>query len=340
MRISEIEADRGKRMVKRLQRRGDGHEGFLVQKDNGESYVVHSNAYGRVVAVNIKHLQGNWCYTEGEMSDDEGEEVGDRQQHVAAGVYSSLDAQKMPNRLRGRPLTMEVGMANIGSSFGYCLANINNYSSKTEFLKDFGYSAAKQGSLLYIVQQVPVLSVLVLVGGLGWTTLKLYENKTANGLSKLKQVGKIAVNTGAGIGAGVTGAILGQMLIPVPVLGAFVGGMIGGIIGYKSSHSVIELLNKSRFLSLCRTLEARMHEEGYWEYSAENVSTLGIANAFFKSSLPERFHSQFASQGALASDAWMTLVCMATLSVYYAQLDERERQTLHEQREKSERGDA
>ena len=82
------------------------------------------------------------------------------------------------------------------------------------------------------------------MGGLGWTTLKLIENDTANSKSKWTQAGKIVLNTGTAVGGSITGAIFGQALIPIPILGALVGGILGGIIGGTSSQLVIGLLNK------------------------------------------------------------------------------------------------
>lgn len=43
-------------------------------------------------------------------------------------------------------------------------------------MKDFGYNATINGSITYLVEKVPVFGTILLVGGLGYTSLKLYEN--------------------------------------------------------------------------------------------------------------------------------------------------------------------
>ncbi len=47
------------------------------------------------------------------------------------------------------------------------------------------YSCSVSGSLSYLLEKIPVFGMLLFVGGLGWATLKLYQNKTANNSSKL-----------------------------------------------------------------------------------------------------------------------------------------------------------
>lgn len=39
----------------------------------------------------------------------------------------------------------------LGASLGYCLANINKYQNTSEFLADFGYIAAINGSITYLI---------------------------------------------------------------------------------------------------------------------------------------------------------------------------------------------
>lgn len=218
----------------------------------------------------------------------------------------------------------------LGATFGYCLAHLDKHHAKMEFLREFGYAACNHGTLAYIIAHVPVFGTLLFVGGLGLTTLKLYENKTASSVSKLKQASKIAASTGAGIGAGVTGAILGQMLIPVPVLGAFIGGVIGGIIGYKTSTSVLEMLNRSHFVSMCHALEHSQMQDGRWEFTADAISHLGVSMEFFNESMPLELKARFP-QHHFFDDVWMTLVVLGLLSVYYAQQDEQAKEGLQQQ---------
>ena len=72
----------------------------------------------------------------------------------------------------------------IGSSLGYCLANINRYSCKKEFLKDFGSNAAINGSITYLILNMPIIGKLVAIGGFGYFAMKIYNNSTASRESK------------------------------------------------------------------------------------------------------------------------------------------------------------
>lgn len=97
----------------------------------------------------------------------------------------------------------------VGASLGYCLANINKYNNTSEFLADFGYIAAVNGSITYLISSIPIFGTLLLVGGMGYTTLTLYSNKTANLKSKMSKVGYMALNAGSTIGGTVTGSLIG-----------------------------------------------------------------------------------------------------------------------------------
>lgn len=59
------------------------------------------------------------------------------------------------------------------------------YKSTGAFLKDFGYVATINGSMTYLIKKVPILGTLLLIGGLGFSTLKLASNKVANTKSKI-----------------------------------------------------------------------------------------------------------------------------------------------------------
>ena len=72
---------------------------------------------------------------------------------------------------------LQGGIANAGASLGFCLANINNYKNSKDFITDFGKIATINGSITAIVAIIPVFGTLLLIGGLGYTTLSLYNNK-------------------------------------------------------------------------------------------------------------------------------------------------------------------
>lgn len=144
----------------------------------------------------------------------------------------------------------------VGSSLGYCLANINRYSSKRAFLKDFGSTAAVNGSITYLVMYMPLLGQLLAVGGFGYFAMKIWKNETASAESKKAQFNKLLIGTGTGVGASVGGALVGQALIPVPILGAFIGGFIGGLLGGTTTAIVFEMMNEKKSRELTASLEA------------------------------------------------------------------------------------
>jgi len=68
---------------------------------------------------------------------------------------------------------------------------------------------AINGTLTLILTNLPVLKVLLLVGGLSYLTLSMYNNETLNTKEKWKKTGKVVLSTGSGIGTTVGGIALG-----------------------------------------------------------------------------------------------------------------------------------
>jgi hypothetical protein len=75
-------------------------------------------------------------------------------------------------------------VGDVSSSLGACLANINRYDSKKEFMKDFGTSAAINGSLSCIALSVPILGDFIAIGGMGYFVARIYSNESASNSSK------------------------------------------------------------------------------------------------------------------------------------------------------------
>lgn len=144
----------------------------------------------------------------------------------------------------GGGLLMASAAGDIGSSLGYCLANINRYTCKRAFLKDFGTTAAINGSITYLFLNMPLVGKLVAIGGFGYFAMKIYNNQSASEGSKKAQLSKLLIGTGTGIGTSLGGALVGQALIPIPILGALVGGFIGGLVGGTSSAVIFEYMNE------------------------------------------------------------------------------------------------
>ncbi len=86
---------------------------------------MHRNVQGKVVAVNVKHLHYRWEYLDDKTQD----------------AHSSLEGGHEPNFrdcIENRPLQVYISMSTNRTTFGYCLAHLNSYESKSDFLKDFG----------------------------------------------------------------------------------------------------------------------------------------------------------------------------------------------------------
>jgi hypothetical protein len=64
---------------------------------------------------------------------------------------------------------------NIGSSLGGCLASINKYKSKRDFMKVFSKTAAMNGSMTYIIINTPVIGKLIAIGGIGYSVSSIYK---------------------------------------------------------------------------------------------------------------------------------------------------------------------
>ena len=156
---------------------------------------------------------------------------------------------------------------------------------------DFGFNATLNGSISLLVDKIPFIGSLFLLGGLGWSSLKLYKNRIANNNSKFLKAGQIAISTGTAISGSIGGAILGEFLIPIPILGALVGGFVGSLFGATSTQIIIKNINKKKYIDMVEKLENNITEGGYWDYSRQNLNNLGITNAFFMQSIPDDLHT-------------------------------------------------
>jgi hypothetical protein len=209
------------------------------------------------------------------------------------------------------PLYLNTAASNLGSSLGYCLANINNYKSPGEFMRDFGFNATMNGTISVLADRIPIIGTLFLLGGLGWTSLKLYGNRTANNNMKIIKASQIAISTGTSIGGSIGGAIMGEVFIPIPVLGALVGGFIGSLVGGTGSSFILKTINKQKYIDMVEKLENNITEEGYWDYSRLNLNNLGITNAFFQSSIPEDLEHEYPNV------VWITMNIVAFLTIHH-----------------------
>jgi hypothetical protein len=69
--------------------------------------------------------------------------------------------------------------------------------------------ATINGSITYAVEKIPILGPLLIVGGLGYYSLRIYSSKISNGASKLKSFGCLALGTTTSVGGSISGALLG-----------------------------------------------------------------------------------------------------------------------------------
>lgn len=76
-------------------------------------------------------------------------------------------------------------------------------------MKDFSYIAAINGTITYVVQRVPIFGTLIIIGGLGYKTLSIVNNKVDNFSSKVGKFGKLMLEGGTTIGGSISGAIIG-----------------------------------------------------------------------------------------------------------------------------------
>lgn len=181
---------------------------------------------------------------------------------------------------------MTTAAGDIGSSLGYCLANINKYSSRKEFLKDFGSTAAINGSMTFLIMQMPLVGKIVAVGGFGYFTYRIYVNESASKGSKVTQFNKLLISTTTGLGSSIGGAIIGQALIPIPLLGALVGGFIGGLVGGTSTSALFDYMNDKKASEIVMKLEFAQAEDGSWNDLAL-IDLLGLNKSYFVHHYPD-----------------------------------------------------
>ncbi|KRX05275.1 hypothetical protein PPERSA_00576 [Pseudocohnilembus persalinus] len=310
----------------------DNQPGLHVTSDKGE-FIVHSNLEGEIVVVNTQFVKQKWFKLE-ETVEEEKEKLkkgkttryDERLESIAKskplGKYISqgnISSQPGPNLTENA--TYYGTVSDVGSSLGYCLANIKNYNNPQEFLLEFGYISAMNGSVTYLVQKIPIFGPILLLGGMGWTSLKLYNNKCANGKTKLQQASKLVLNTGTAIGGSISGAFIGQAVIPVPILGALVGGVIGGFMGTQASSMLIQQLNKQKYQKMVQNLEESMEDGGYWKYTRKNLDIFGITNQYFIQEAPKDLKIMY---GEKHGEVWMTMLAYCIITLYHSQQEQKD----------------
>ncbi|CAD8053938.1 unnamed protein product [Paramecium sonneborni] len=234
-----------------------------------------------------------------------------------AEIQSAFSETIKINGLQGETFNTHFSSAagDIGASLGNCLANINKYHSRKEFLVDFGQTAVVSGSLTYIATQMPVIGQLFALGAFGYFTAKIYSNESSSQKSKNTQLNKLLISTTANVGSGLSGALIGQALIPVPIFGALIGGFIGGLLGGASSSMILEYMSEQRFQNLFELIQFKQ-ENGHWEYSDEYLNQLGLSKQIFLEQLPNNLRYDENKE-----NTWITIISYTYCTVYQAQLD-------------------
>lgn len=175
----------------------------------------------------------------------------------------------MLDALKSAPTTakkaaIESSIETVGGSLGSCLANIRNYDSIGGFVVDFSSKTLVSGSLSYLVERIPMIGYFLVAGGFTYSFYRVMKSKFKTTSKKIRDLGTMALDTGASIGAGIIGGIVGEVVIPVPFLGMFVGSVIGGFLGNLGKDVIVKHLESKRFEDMATYLDKHIQVEGYW----------------------------------------------------------------------------
>lgn len=179
------------------------------------------------------------------------------------------ERKSMLDALKSAPTTakkaaIESSIETVGGSLGSCLANIRNYDSIGGFVVDFSSKTLVSGSLSYLVERIPMIGYFLVAGGFTYSFYRVMKSKFKTTSKKIRDLGTMALDTGASIGAGIIGGIVGEVVIPVPFLGMFVGSVIGGFLGNLGKDVIVKHLESKRFEDMATYLDKHIQVEGYW----------------------------------------------------------------------------
>jgi hypothetical protein len=73
------------------------------------------------------------------------------------GFNPMIDAITFNPNSVGKSMMFSSASGDVGSSLGECLANMDRYQSNIEFLKDFGATAAINGSISFLLADLPLI---------------------------------------------------------------------------------------------------------------------------------------------------------------------------------------
>jgi hypothetical protein len=164
------------------------------------------------------------------------------------------------NALTSAPTTVnkaavESSLETVGGSLGGCLADIRKYDSMGSFVVDFSSKTLVSGSLSYLVERLPIMGYFLVAGGFTYSFYRILKSKFKTTSKKIRDLGRMAIDTGATLGAGIIGGIVGEALIPIPFVGMFVGSVIGGFLGNLGKDVIVKHLEGSRFTEIAIFLD-------------------------------------------------------------------------------------
>lgn len=189
---------------------------------------------------------------------------------------------------------------------------------------DFSSRTVLSGSVNYLVERIPIMGFFLVAGGFTYSFYKVLKSKFKTTSEKIRNLGKMALNTGTNIGAGVIGGIVGEILIPIPFLGMFVGSVVGGFLGNLGSDVLMKALESKRFQEQAYYLDKHINVDGSWSATDELLDTLGVTRKSFEKSIPKNIRVRPDSE-----ELWITVICFCLLSFHESRKDrERLEQTL------------
>lgn len=150
--------------------------------------------------MNVASVQKKWSFNASHAISGPQDLVADKKSVIDALKSAPTNAKKV---------TLESGLETMGGSLGSCLANIRNYDSVGSFVVDFSSKTIVSGSLNYLVERVPIMGYFLVAGGFTYSFYRVLKSNFKTTNKKIRDLGKMALDTGTSLGAGIIGGIVG-----------------------------------------------------------------------------------------------------------------------------------
>lgn len=260
--------------------RTDGHTGTIANLRNGESFLIHKNLNGNVVATDAFNLSNNWKIN-GKIQNTNTLRVTDmikngqqdkylNNNNITPKEYDVIRFNENYGLNSARYISLSAASGFIGSIIGNIIVGHYKGKSGWSIAGELTIGGGITAGIVAASIKIPIAGLCVSMGILSYQGVKSFINKNVALSSKFENLGKIVTNTavtvGMSIGFAEAGMAVGVLGGPIGVFcGGLIGGLIGGIGGALASHGINKfwkIVNPEKAMNI---LDSKLCEYGYWK---------------------------------------------------------------------------